>query len=45
MVPAIVVAAVMATLLAVPEIGGVATWKWVLGLIGLALFVAGGRRR
>jgi hypothetical protein len=44
-VAAIVIAGVMALLLAVPEIAGVATWKWVLGAIGLALFLAGGRRR
>ncbi len=42
---AILVAAVAAVLLAVPEIAGVATWKWVLGAIGLALFLAGGRKR
>jgi hypothetical protein len=45
MVGAILIAGVMAVLLAVPEIAGVATWKWVLGAIGLALFLAGGRRR
>ena len=42
---AVVVAAVMAALLVIPEIAGVATWKWVLGVIGLALFLAGGRKR
>lgn len=38
-------AAVAATLAAVPSILGVATWKWVLGVIGLAIFVSAGRRR
>lgn len=42
---AVIVAAAAAVLLAVPEIAGVATWKWVLGAIGLALFRAGSRRR
>ena len=42
---AVAAAAVMAAVLAVPEIGGVATWKWVLGAIGLVLFAAGGRKR
>ena len=36
---------VIAFVLAVPSIGGVGTWKIVLGLIGLTLFVAGGRPR
>jgi hypothetical protein len=40
---AILIAAAGALLLAVPEIAGVATWKWVLGAIGLVLFVASGR--
>jgi hypothetical protein len=44
-VPAVIIAAAIAMLLAVPEIAGVATWKWVLGVIGLALFRAGSRRR
>ena len=35
-------AAVLAT---VPTILGVDTWKWVLGAIGLAIFVSAGRRR
>jgi len=38
-------AIVIAFVLAVPSIGGVGTWKIVLGLVGLALFVAGGRPR
>lgn len=44
-VPAVVIAGAVAMLLAVPEIGGVATWKWMLGAIGLALFLAGSRKR
>jgi hypothetical protein len=39
------VAAGAAALAAVPTILGVATWKWVLGTIGLAIFVSAGRRR
>ncbi len=42
---ALVIAAVGAALLLIPEIAGVATWKWVLGVIGLALFLAGSRKR
>ena len=42
---AIAAAAVMAALLVIPEIGGVATWKWVLGAMGLVLFLAGSRKR
>jgi hypothetical protein len=37
-------AAVGAVLMTVPDILGVATWKWVLGIVGLMIFVAGGRR-
>ena len=44
-VAGLAVALVIAALVAVPSVFGVATWKWVLGAIGLALFVAGGRRR
>jgi hypothetical protein len=36
------VAAVLALLMAVPRLAGVETWKWVLGIAGLALFLAGG---
>jgi hypothetical protein len=43
--PAVLIAATGALLLAVPEILGIATWKWALGVLGLVLFVAGGRRR
>lgn len=39
------IALAAAVLMTVPEILGVATWKWVLGLVGLAIFVSGGRRR
>jgi hypothetical protein len=35
-------AAVLASLTAVPRIAGVETWKWVLGVAGLALFLFGG---
>ncbi len=42
---ALLIAAVAAALLVIPEIAGVATWKWVLGVIGLALFRAGSRKR
>lgn len=45
MAPAVIIAAAIAVLLAVPEIAGIATWKWVLGAIGLALFLAGSRAR
>ena len=38
-------AVVAAALAVVPSILGVATWKWVLGAIGLAIFVSAGRRR
>jgi hypothetical protein len=38
-------AVTLALLAAVPEIGGISTWKIVLGAIGLALFVAGGRQK
>ncbi len=38
-------AVVIAFVLAVPRIGRVSTWKVVLGLLGLALFVVGGRHR
>ena len=39
------IALAAAVLMTVPAILGVATWKWVLGLVGLAIFVSGGRRR
>jgi len=38
-------AIVIAFVLAVPSIERVSTWKIVLGLLGLALFVVGGRHR
>ena len=44
-VAGLLVAAVAAALAVVPSILGVATWKWVLGAIGLAIFVSAGRRR
>ena len=42
---ALVLAAIAATLMVVPTIFGVATWKWVMGAAGLAIFVSAGRRR
>ena len=42
---AVVLAVIAATLMAVPTIFGVATWKWVMGAVGLAIFVSAGRRR
>ncbi len=39
------VAAILAAALTVPSVFGIETWKWVLGLIGLALFVSSGKRR
>jgi hypothetical protein len=41
----LVVALVAAGVVTVPRIFGIDTWKWVLGGLGLALFVAAGRRR
>jgi hypothetical protein len=38
-------AIVIAFVLAVPAIGRVSTWKIVLGLLGVALFVSAGRHR
>jgi hypothetical protein len=38
-------AIVIAFVLAVPTIGRVSTWKVVLGLLGVALFVSAGRHR
>jgi hypothetical protein len=43
LVSAAAAAGVVALLLAVPSIGGVSTWKYVLAAIGLALFVLAGR--
>jgi hypothetical protein len=40
-----VVAGAGAAVLAVPTIFGVETWKWALGALGAALFVAAGRRK
>ena len=39
---AILAAVAAATLAVVPTIGGITTWKVVLGVIGLALFVMAG---
>jgi hypothetical protein len=38
----VLVAVAAVTLAAVPTIGGISTWKVVLGVIGLALFVMAG---
>ncbi len=38
------VAVVLVLVAVVPEVGGVDTWKIVLGAIGLALIVAAGRK-
>jgi hypothetical protein len=43
-VAGLAIALVAAVLAIVPSILGVATWKWVLGAIGLAIFVSAGRR-
>jgi hypothetical protein len=40
---AFIAAALLAFMAIVPAVGGIATWKIVLGLIGLVLFVMGGR--
>jgi hypothetical protein len=42
---AVGLAAIAAALMVVPTILGVATWKWVLGVLGLVIFVSAGRRR
>jgi hypothetical protein len=41
---AAMLAAAGAALIAVPEIWGIATWKWLMGIAGAALFVTAGRR-
>ena len=38
----ILIAVVVALLAVVPTIGGISTWKVVLGVIGVALFVIAG---
>jgi hypothetical protein len=42
---AVGLAAAGAALFAVPEIWGIATWKWLLGVVGAWLFVTAGRRK
>jgi hypothetical protein len=42
---AAVLAAAGAALFAVPAIWGIATWKWMLGVVGAWLFVTAGRRK
>jgi hypothetical protein len=41
---ALAVAAVPTILVFVPTIAGVSTWKWVLGIVGLMIFVLAGRQ-
>jgi hypothetical protein len=43
MIAGAALAAAWAAMLIVPTIGTVATWKVVLGILGVALFVAAGR--
>jgi hypothetical protein len=38
------VAVGLATVAIVPTIAGVSTWKWVLGVLGIVLFVRAERR-
>lgn len=44
MIAAVAIAIGLALPFMTPEIAGIATWKIVLGIVGLALFVAGSRR-
>jgi hypothetical protein len=39
------IAFLLAMMVAVPEIAGIATWKFVLAAAGLGLFVLAGRSR
>ena len=41
---ALAVAAVPAIVAFVPTIAGVSTWKWVLGIVGLMIFMLAGRQ-
>jgi hypothetical protein len=41
----ILLAAAAAVLAIVPTIAGISTWKVLLGLVGLALFIIAGRDR
>jgi len=41
---ALAVAAVPAIVVFVPTIAGVSTWKWVLGIVGLMIFMLAGRQ-
>jgi hypothetical protein len=45
MTAGIVLAVAAAMLAAVPTIAGISTWKVLLGLVGLALFIIAGRDR
>jgi membrane-bound ClpP family serine protease len=42
-VPAVILAVAVAIVFAIPDIGGIATWKIALAALGLVLFVLGGR--
>jgi hypothetical protein len=44
LVAGLAVAAAAALTIAVPKIGSLSTWKVVLGVIGLAIFVWAGRQ-
>jgi len=44
MIAAVVIAIGLALPFTTPEIAGIATWKIVLGVVGLALFIAGSRK-
>jgi len=39
------VATIVATMVVSPRIGGIEAWKYVLGAVGVWLFVVAGRRR
>jgi hypothetical protein len=40
---ATLVACLLAATFAVPQVAGIATWKWMLGLFGLAMIIVAGR--
>jgi uncharacterized membrane protein len=44
MIAAVVIAIGLALPFTTPEIAGIATWKIVLGIVGLVLFIAGSRK-
>ena len=45
LVAGLVAAAAVAFIAAVPTIGGISTWKYLAGAIGMALFVRAGMSR